>query len=151
MSFLGPTKDKRWREILESKDDLVNKVVTKILGDDFIETENSYRVNTDIPVVFVSILLVMGLKKFEATLLCQALFRKEILGDLNLVVDNVDEEMKGPYLEDYMVRDGQRVSREIGYKSLNGLLSLSMMTHLLKKALKLSIARNIEFLQMWLG
>ncbi|GLJ08273.1 hypothetical protein SUGI_0085390 [Cryptomeria japonica] len=104
MSFLGPIKDKRWAKILESEDDLVNRSIRQVLGDEFIEYEHRYWVNTDILAVFISIILVTGSPKFSATLSRHALFCKEILGDLNLAMDNVDGELTTPYLEDYVVR-----------------------------------------------
>ncbi|GLJ13850.1 hypothetical protein SUGI_0221230 [Cryptomeria japonica] len=92
----------------------------------------------------------MGLPKFSTIQLCRALFRKDILGDLNLAVGNVDEDMMVPYPEDYLARTDPRdmgKNRELVPKRP----ILIVKDKPTFEARKPCIARNIDFLQMWLG
>lgn len=150
MSFFGEIKHKRWTKILTSKDDFVIQVVKKIPRDEFIRSDHHYQVNYDIPMEFMSILLVMGESKRITKQLCQGVFHKDFLGYLNLAVGNVDNILMFPFLVDCHVMRGLRdidERREQKFKCL--ILIVRDMASF--EARKPSIARNIDFLHKWLG
>ncbi|GLJ26437.1 hypothetical protein SUGI_0510080 [Cryptomeria japonica] len=101
MAFKGQIKQERWSRMLNDLDDLSLRVVAEIMGEEHLNYEFRFRVNSEIPATFVAILLVMGLTKNEAIPLCQEVFKENLLMGLELAVHNVNENLMIPYPKDY--------------------------------------------------
>lgn len=90
---------------------------------------------------FLAILLVTILMKIEETLLCRDIFKKSLLGDMDIMVINVDGNFKIPYLIEF---DKVGFEEEISKRPI-----LSMRDWTSFDAHCPVILRNINFLQIW--
>ncbi|GLJ45411.1 hypothetical protein SUGI_0956050 [Cryptomeria japonica] len=104
--------------------------IKKIVGDDGNASDHRYWVNCDILTLFVSILLKVGILIFEVVQLCKAVFRAGFLGDLNTIVNNVDDNLMVPFPVDYRSpRDpqaGHRNERDVLWHSQESPSSVDM-------------------------
>lgn len=80
---------------------VIVRAVKCILGEEFLRTNHKYRVNMEIPVVFVATLLHTDLSKEKTEALCRMVFKSDLLGDLSNVLRNIDENLTIPLPKDY--------------------------------------------------
>lgn len=77
VAFIGNISDQRLRRMMKRKNPLIITAIKWVLGEDFIDNADCYRVNSDICLCFMASLLNVGVGGYEASKLTRALF----LGD----------------------------------------------------------------------
>lgn len=85
VTFLGVVTEQRMQEILEDLHIMLVRIILGILGRDFATADHKYRVNTEIPAVFLAILLHVGVSKETAERLCSKVFHKGFLEDMTRI------------------------------------------------------------------
>ncbi|GLJ26987.1 hypothetical protein SUGI_0528630 [Cryptomeria japonica] len=130
--------------------DVVLMVVKKIVGEVGSASDHRYQVKYDILALFVSILLKVGISKFEAIQLCKVVFRAEFLGDLNTVVNNVDDNLMVPFPVDYRLPQGPQARHQNERDVVNCPL-LTIRDERAFEDSRVGIMRNVNFFQKWLG
>lgn len=68
-----------------------------------MRTNHKYRVNMEIPAVFIATLLHFGLPKDKTKKLCRKLSKEDLLGGLRNVLENIDENLTIPLPNDFNV------------------------------------------------
>lgn len=101
MAFLGEIMEKRLLMVLESKHPLILHVVRKILGSEFLWATHKCKVNLSIPTMFLSICIQMSVCKPITKKVCQMIFRNSFLGEINAVLDNIDDQNHIPLAHQY--------------------------------------------------
>lgn len=106
MIFVGEIKGKRMKEVMNVSHFVIVRVVKSILGD---ETNHKYRVNMEIPVAFVAIVLHFDLSKNKIEALCRKVLKAYFLGDLSNVLHNIDENLtiRKPMDYNVTIRNGK--------------------------------------------
>jgi hypothetical protein len=86
-AFLGLVTDPILASVATELGAFTKEAIRMVLGREFLENENRYRVNTDISSRFMASLLDLGGEKVEILMLLRKVFRKEYLGDdVNVLV-----------------------------------------------------------------
>lgn len=118
---MGEISKNCWSVILRSEDDLVIHATKRIMRNELMNTEHRKRVNSDIPVGFVAILLTMGEEKVDIASLCRLIFDNEYLVNLELDIKCVDDNLCIPYPKDY-IKSSEAIDKgeslEIDFKRL---------------------------------
>lgn len=101
MAFVGEIKEERLKGILVPLNPLVISALRKTLGRDYILNEDQTRANLDIAVIFLAIDMHLEKNRNIVVKTCKKVFKKEMLGELERVVVNIDEVLSAPKPRDY--------------------------------------------------
>lgn len=106
MGFMGEVKEERLKGILVHPNPLVIGVVLKTLGKDYIMNEDHTRANLDIATTFLVVAMHFENDRNVVMKLYKKVFKKELLGELERVVVNINEELTAlkPHDYDILVR-----------------------------------------------
>ncbi|XP_059076445.1 uncharacterized protein LOC131875787 [Cryptomeria japonica] len=139
MAFLGEITDMHLQEVLFSQHPLILHGLKRIMGKEFLMAYHRYRANANIPTFFPAILIYMGTSKQQAKLLTQMMFKHRLLGEIDIVLDNIDANLRIPLPQNYYMS----LSNEAEVKKLMIVNSLDFASF---QATWLVISTNIEFL-----
>lgn len=98
-----------------------------------------YRANADIPALFIEMLIYMGTSKQQAKQLTQTMFKHHFLGEIDVVLDNIDANLRIPLPQNYYM------SLSNGAKVKN-LVIVNSQDFESFQAIWPIISKNIEFL-----
>lgn len=97
MAFLGKISDKRLQSVLSLNHPMILHYVKRILGKQFVNAYHRYRANPDILTFLLAMLLYMMISKQKTKLLTQMVFEHCFLGEIDVVLDNVDSIIRLPF------------------------------------------------------
>jgi len=105
MAFIGSIINLRLQRMLPRSDDLMVGAVRMILGKDFMENDERYRVDTDISSRVLAMLLELDTAKAEVETIMRGIFNLEHLGDLEMTLLVASTSVRIPCPKDWSLLD----------------------------------------------